>query len=231
MVVDSGNQMLTLFENGQPLRPDEGGRGKAEYPTPMIASIMYYIVYNPYWNAPDHLARKIAQNYLSMGDGYLKSRGYQVMTRLDRDARRSCPISEVDWKGVAVGQGADPHPPEAERRQQHGGFEIPLPQRRWTSSSTTRRTRNISRAARGCCRTAASGSRMRAGFGRWLLGKEPVAPNGDAEVQVQLPQGVPIYLTYVTAQVRDGKIAYLADPYGWDPKVAAGKAAGKVIAA
>ena len=39
--------------------------------------------------------------------------------------------------------------------------------------------------------------------------------------------GVPIYLTYVTAQVRDGKIAYLADPYGWDPKGATGKAAGR----
>ena len=33
----------------------------------MIASIMYYIVYNPYWNAPDHLVRKIAQNYLHDG--------------------------------------------------------------------------------------------------------------------------------------------------------------------
>ena len=31
----------------------------------------------------------------------------------------------------------------------------------------------------------------------------------------------------VTAQVRDGKIAYLADPYGWDPKGATGKAAGR----
>jgi murein L,D-transpeptidase YcbB/YkuD len=53
-------------------------------------------------------------------------------------------------------------------------------------------------------------------LGRWLLGKEPAAPNGDAEIQVPLPQGVPIYLTYVTAQVRDGKIAYLDDPYGLD---------------
>ena len=49
-------------------------------------------------------------------------------------------------------------------------------------------------------------------FGRWLLGHEPVAPGTDAEIQVQLPRGVPIYLTYITAQVRDGKLAYLADP-------------------
>jgi len=31
-----------------------------------------------------------------------------------------------------------------------------------------------------------------------------------------LPQGTPIYLTYITAQVRDGKLAYLPDVYGWD---------------
>ena len=32
---------------------------------------------------------------------------------------------------------------------------------------------------------------------------------------MQLPQGVPVYLTYITAQVRDGQITYLPDPYSW----------------
>ena len=32
----------------------------------------------------------------------------------------------------------------------------------------------------------------------------------------ELPQGTPIYLTYITAQVRDGKLSYLPDIYGWD---------------
>jgi murein L,D-transpeptidase YcbB/YkuD len=27
---------------------------------------------------------------------------------------------------------------------------------------------------------------------------------------------VPIYLTYITAQVKGGRIAYLSDVYGWD---------------
>jgi murein L,D-transpeptidase YcbB/YkuD len=33
---------------------------------------------------------------------------------------------------------------------------------------------------------------------------------------VQLPRGTPVYLTYITAQVKDGKIAYRPDIYGWD---------------
>ena len=53
-------------------------------------------------------------------------------------------------------------------------------------------------------------------FGRWLLGAEPAAPGTDAEIQVQLPRGVPIYLTYTTAQAKDGKLSYLPDTYGWD---------------
>jgi murein L,D-transpeptidase YcbB/YkuD len=53
-------------------------------------------------------------------------------------------------------------------------------------------------------------------LGHWLLGQDPVAPNKDPEVAVQLPQGVPIVLTYLTAQVSDGKLTYLNDFYGWD---------------
>ena len=37
----------------------------------------------------------------------------------------------------------------------------------------------------------------------------------------KLPQGVPIYLTYITAQVSDGKLTYLPDIYGWDRTAAA----------
>jgi murein L,D-transpeptidase YcbB/YkuD len=44
---------------------------------------------------------------------------------------------------------------------------------------------------------------------------------------VQLPRGVPVYLTYTTAQVQGGKIAFFADPYRLDPT---GASAAKVAA-
>jgi murein L,D-transpeptidase YcbB/YkuD len=53
-------------------------------------------------------------------------------------------------------------------------------------------------------------------LGHWLLGQDPAAPGTRAETQVQVPRAMPIYLTYITAQVRDGKISYLPDLYGWD---------------
>jgi len=38
---------------------------------------------------------------------------------------------------------------------------------------------------------------------------------------VLLPSPVPIYLTYLTAQVNDGQLSYLDDVYGRDTEVAA----------
>jgi murein L,D-transpeptidase YcbB/YkuD len=225
MVVDSGDQTLTLFENGQRYDQMKVVAGKAEYPTPLMASIMYYIVYNPYWNAPDHLARKIAENYLSMGASYLNSRGYQVMSDWSVNAT-VLPNSEVDWKGIAKGtvKARIRQKPSGENSMGDLKFPFPNSQDIFLHDTPQREyfARNTRTLSNGCVRLEDARR-----FGRWLLGKDPVAPNGDAEVQVQLPTGVPIYLTYVTAQVRDGKIAYLADPYGWDPKGATGKASGR----
>ena len=53
-------------------------------------------------------------------------------------------------------------------------------------------------------------------FARWLLGREPVAPGTVPEIPVQMPAGVPIYLTYITAQPSNGQIAWTKDVYGWD---------------
>ena len=63
-------------------------------------------------------------------------------------------------------------------------------------------------------------------FGRWLLGREPVAPSAEPEQFVQLPKGIPIYLTYLTAQPVDGKIVYTTDIYGRDTHGVAQASAG-----
>ena len=82
LVVDAGSSMLTLYDNGQQLDSMKVITGTRDLPTPMIASIMYYITYNPYWHAPDHLVRKtIAPNVLHLGLKYFSSRKYDVLTR------------------------------------------------------------------------------------------------------------------------------------------------------
>ena len=55
-------------------------------------------------------------------------------------------------------------------------------------------------------------------FGRWLLGEDPVATSPDPEQFVKLPQGVAVYVTYLTALPSEGQILFADDVYGRDPK-------------
>jgi len=215
VLVDSGSQVLTMFDNGQPVDSMRIVVGKPELPTPLIASVMHYIVFNPYWNVPDHLVRKVtAANVLKEGNAYLKRQGYQVMADWTVDSP-VVPWTDVDWKGVAAGKvhirvRQDPGP-----RNSMGKLKFPFPsgQDIYLHDSPEREyfARDQRDLSNGCVRL--DDARR---LGRWLLGSDPVAPSDKAEIQMQLPQGVPVYLTYITAQVRDGQIAYLPDPYGWD---------------
>ena len=53
-------------------------------------------------------------------------------------------------------------------------------------------------------------------LGRWLMGRDPQAASGDPEQNVLLPTPVPIYVTYLTAQVNNGQISFVDDIYGRD---------------
>jgi murein L,D-transpeptidase YcbB/YkuD len=215
LVVDAGSSMLTLYENGQQLDSMKVITGTNELPTPMIASVMYYITYNPNWHAPDHLVRKtIAPNVLKLGLKYFKSHGYQVIDNWSENPT-VIDAATVDWKAAAAGtlhlkiqQGPGP-------LNSMGILKFPFPNPEDIylhdtpdHSKFALANRNLSN---GCVRVE-DAKRL----GRWLLGSDPVAPGTDAEMRVQLPKGTPIYLTYITAQVRDGMLSYIPDLYGWD---------------
>jgi len=215
LLVDSGSSMLTLYDNGQVVDSMKVITGTKDLPTPLIASIMYYITYNPYWHAPDHLVRKtIAPTYLRQGQRYFTSHGYHVLDEWGDKANVIDPTT-VDWKGAATGTVhlrvvQDPGPLNS-----MGNLKFPFanPEDIYLHDTPSRdlfnkAQRNLSN---GCVRVE-DAKRL----GRWLLGEDPVSPGSEAELQVKAPTGLPIYLTYTTAQVQDGKIAYLPDLYGWD---------------
>ena len=51
-----------------------------------------------------------------------------------------------------------------------------------------------------------------------LVGAQTISAGGESASIQLYPGPTPIYLTYITAQVKDGKIAYMKDIYGWDAK-------------
>lgn len=217
IMVDVATQRLTMYENGQPIDSMKVVVGKPlDYTqTPMIASIMHYVTLNPYWNVPQHLVRSaVAPNAVKLGQSYLKSKGYEVMSGWGKDAT-VVPGSEVDWKAIASGAKV------VRVRQQPGGtnsmgkMKFPFPSGQDIYLHDTPLKEYFAKSQRdlsnGCVRLE-DAQRL----GRWLLGRDPAAVTKEPEQFVQLPQGVPVYLTYLTAQVVNGKLSYAKDIYNWD---------------
>ena len=215
LLVDSGVSMLTLYQDGQAIDSMKVITGTEELPTPLIASYMYYITYNPYWHAPDHLVRKtIAPNMLHLGQSYLKSHGYHVIQDWSETPTVIDPTT-VDWKGAAAGKvhlkiQQDPGPLNSMGILK---FPFPNPEDIYLHDTPDHSKFNLANRnlSNGCVRVEDARR-----LGTWLLGRPPVSPGNTPETRVQLPGPTPIYLTYITAQVRDGKLSYLPDIYGWD---------------
>lgn len=214
-LVDAGTQRVIMFENGQPVDSIKVIVGTNELPTPLISSIIYYVTYNPYWHAPDHLVRKtIAPTMLKQGTKYLKSHGYQVIDQWSETPKVLDPTS-VDWKGAAGGTAhlfirQDPGPLNS-----MGNLKFPFanPEGIYLHDTPNKVlfAKSVRNLSNGCVRVADARR-----FGRWLIGQDPIAPSKDPELRIPLPQPVPIVLTYLTAQVVDGKLTYVSDFYGWD---------------
>jgi murein L,D-transpeptidase YcbB/YkuD len=215
MVVDSATQMLTLYDNGQPVDSMKVIVGTKQLPTPLISSEMYYVVFNPYWNAPDHLVRKtIAPTMLRQGMRYFKSHGYHVMVDWSEKSGIVDPTT-IDWKAAEAGTlhirvRQDPGPLNS-----MGSLKFPFPNDQdiylHDTPGKALFAKDVRDLSNGCVRVE-DAKRL----AKWLLGHDPVAPGTDPETHVPVPEGVPIVLTYLTAQVKDGKITYLPDIYGWD---------------
>lgn len=230
VLVDAGGSRLYLYENGVPVDSMKVIVGMPDRPTPMISSIMYYIVYNPYWNAPDHLVRgPIAKKTLAGGQKYFNSMGYQVMADWTANSA-TVPFESINWKDVASGKTKlrirqDPGP-----KNFMGVLKYPFPNPEDIYLHDTSTPEHFKDAdlhqSNGCVRLEDAKR-----FGRWLLGgRDPVAPGTDPEIQVQVSQPVPIVLTYLTAQPSPTGLTYLKDPYGWDRPGAAQMAATQMAA-
>jgi murein L,D-transpeptidase YcbB/YkuD len=195
------------------------GKSDPSTQTPMIASTIYYATLNPYWHVSGEILRStIARNVLDQGLGYLKSRGYEVLAA-DGSGELLNP-AKVDWRAVAAGR-------ETVRVRQlpgpansMGQMKIPFPN---GSDIYLHDTPNKDLFAQddrmlshGCIRLEDADR-----LGRWLMGREPQTASREPEQNVLLPAPVPIYVTYLTAQVKGGQISFVDDIYGRDTQVAA----------
>ena len=215
ILVDAASATLWMYEGDRPVDSMRVVVGKPNLQTPMLAGYVRYAILNPYWNVPQDLVRaNIAPNVLRRGVGYLKASGYEVLSGWDSDAA-PIPAAEIDWREVAGGGR------ELRVRQLPGDgnamgevkFEFPNPLGIYLHDTPDKHL--LLEAQRqfssGCIRLE-DAERL----GRWLM-QGPLEVASDApEQRIDLPQVVPIYVTYLTARPEGGTIAYGPDPYQRD---------------
>jgi murein L,D-transpeptidase YcbB/YkuD len=236
VMVNSANQMLYMYQDGVPVGSmkivvgDNGQylKNRPDTRTPLVTSMMFYVIHNPYWNSSDTLTRlNIAPRYAAEGEKYLKGRGFRVMSDWTRDAKE-IPASQVDWKGVRAGTVSirirqDPGPENF-----MGDLKFPFanPQDIYLhdTDSADRNLFSLAQRTRsnGCIRLENA-----EGLATWLLGHPPDKSIAQPEYPEQLARGVPIYVTYITAQPANGQLTFLKDIYGWDPSANRQVASGK----
>jgi murein L,D-transpeptidase YcbB/YkuD len=196
------------------------GKSDPSTQTPMLASAIYYATLNPYWHvSPDMVRTLIARNVLDQGLSYLRTRGYQVMAADSGDDSLLDP-AKVNWRAVAEGREMVrvrqlPGPANSMGRLKFGfpnAADIYLHDTP-TKALFAQDDRSLSH---GCIRLE-DAERL----GRWLLGRDPETASRDPEQNVLLPTPVPIYLTYLTAQVNGGQLSFVDDPYGRDGRITA----------
>ncbi len=219
-LVNAATAQLWLYEHGRLVDSMKVVVGQRETPTPMLAGTIHYVTFNPYWNIPEDVARRVvAPLVLKRGTQYLRAARYEVASEWTSKAT-VVPPSEVDWQAVADGTAAIrlrqlPGPNNMMGAikfgfaNDQGIYLHDTPQKELFAKE--RRTYSL-----GCVRVEDARR-----FARWLLGREPVAPSSEPEQHVQLAAAVPIYITYLTALPDSGRLAFAEDVYGLDPKPAA----------
>jgi murein L,D-transpeptidase YcbB/YkuD len=219
VMVDTAGARLYMIEDGRVVDSMKVIVGKSDpaTQTPMIASTIYYATLNPYWHVSAEMVRSIiARNVLDQGLSYLKSRGYQVMTA---NGAMLDP-AKIDWHAVAAGRDVVRVRQLPGPANSMGQIKIPFPN---GSDLYLHDTPNKGLFAQddrtlshGCIRLE-DAERL----GRWLMGRDPEAASDQPEQNVLLPAPVPIYVTYLTAQVDGGRISFVDDIYGRDTEIAA----------
>ncbi len=212
VMVDLTTQTLMMVENGETVDTMKVVIGKPATQTPIMAGVLRYSVLNPYWNVPYDLAQtSVARKYLAQGMPYLRRTGFKV---LDDNGSVMDP-RDVDWKGAASGDvritvRQDPGPGNGMGAAK---FMFPNALGIYLHDTPSRQLFDAKERmfSAGCIRVEDYER-----FGTWLYGDMPTPTGNAAEQRVDIPDPVPVYITYFTAVPTETGFDFREDIYGRD---------------
>ena len=215
ILVNATAARLTMYEDGEIIDSMRVVVGKPKNPTPTMAALVRYTALNPYWYVPPDLAaERIAPNVLKQGLSYLRAQGYQAMTNWHDEATVIEPES-VDWQAVADGSSKvwirqRPGPANA-----MGKMKFMFPNNQGIYLHDTPQKELLNEPARmfsGGCVRLEDAQRL----ARWLYGEPLSATPKQPEYKIDLPEPVPVFITYLTMMPSGTELATYPDVYGRD---------------
>lgn len=221
VLVNATAARLTMIEDGREVDSMRVVVGRPKHPTPMMAALIRYTSLNPYWYVPPDLAaERVAPNVVKQGVSYLKANGYQLMSSWSDGATELDPAT-VDWQKVADGgtQVWLRQMPGAGNAMGKMKFMFPNPQGVYLHDTPQKALlAEASRLFSGGCVRLEDAQRL----ARWLYGRPLEPATGSPEQHVDLPQPVPVYITYLTMMPEGTGLATYPDVYGRDRDQLAG---------
>jgi murein L,D-transpeptidase YcbB/YkuD len=220
IIVDTGSAVVLMYDNDKLVGSMRAAVGAKDTQTPMMAALIRYANVNPYWNIPASLQVKlIAPRVLEQGLNYLAERHDEVFAEGSGDSPLIDPAT-VDWQAVKDGTLT------LRIRQGPGGgnsmgkikFMMPNKFGIYLHDTPDKTVFDTDQRwiSNGCIRLQ-DAPRLAA----WLFGTMPKGRDPDVEERVELPEPVPVFVTYLTVEATADGIMFRADPYGRDPAVLA----------
>jgi len=217
---------VTAYENGEPQKTHLTIVGKTYRKTPVFSGEVAYIVYNPWWETPQSLARADKLPMFQKDPGSVERLGFEV---LDREGKGVSPDS-INWNDITAGSfpyrlRQAPGPQNA-----LGLVKIMFPNRHNVYLHDTPSRGLFAQRQRafssGCLRTQDP-----VGLSEWLLSQTAGwerthidnAVASGKETRATLAAKIPVHVLYSTA-VSDGLggVRYLDDIYDRDRPVLKG---------
>lgn len=220
IIVDTGSAMVLMYDSDKLVGSMRAAVGAEDTQTPMMAALIRYANVNPYWNIPGSLQMKlIAPRVLEQGLKYLTDRKDEVFADTSPNSPLIDPAT-IDWQAVKEGKLT------LRMRQGPGGgnsmgkikFMMPNKFGIYLHDTPDKTVFAVDERwiSNGCIRLQ-DAPRLAA----WLFGAMPKGRDPDIEERVELPEPVPVFVTYLTVEATRDGIMFRPDPYGRDPAVLA----------
>lgn len=210
VLVDTIGAQVSLIERGKVVDTMRAVVGKPGMETPLLAANIRYAMINPYWNVPPDLVRNtVAPLVMKEGTAVLARHRYILSPDWQSDTILA--PGDVDWPAIAEGRS------KVWVRQLPGGnnmmgdvkFMLPNDFGIYLHDTPNKSLflRDNRRLSSGCVRLEDAGR-----LAKWLFENRQVLRSDTApDKRIDLPKPVPVFITYLTAEVVEGRVLFKPD--------------------